>query len=185
MTLVGLYKSDPSGRAAVCVPHVGRYFASVRPGEIVTAGRKLGEARIAGTRRDVVAPDGCLGRVVSCEILGVGLGYGGEWMVLEQLDETASGGSGVQSQSFVGEEVRAPMDGQFYSRPSPSEPAFAPEGTVVTPGQTLGLIEVMKFFYPIRYEGSSSKKVLRCVANDASPVASGAVLYVLGALDSE
>ena len=46
-------------------------------------------------------------------------------------------------------EVRAPMVGTFYRRPSPQEPIFVGVGQIVTKGQALCLIEVMKLFTTI------------------------------------
>lgn len=43
-------------------------------------------------------------------------------------------------------DVRSPMVGTFYRRPSPDEPSFVEEGTQVKKGDTLCLIEVMKLF---------------------------------------
>ena len=46
--------------------------------------------------------------------------------------------------------IVAQMEGSFWTKPAPSEPAFAPIGSQVQVGQVLGLIEVMKTFTPIR-----------------------------------
>lgn len=43
-------------------------------------------------------------------------------------------------------DVRSPMVGTFYRRPTPEEPPFAEEGARVKKGDTLCLIEVMKLF---------------------------------------
>jgi biotin carboxyl carrier protein len=48
----------------------------------------------------------------------------------------------------------------------------------VQPGATLGLIEVMKFFYPIRYEGSAPATIARCAIAEAAAVEAGATLFV-------
>ncbi len=44
----------------------------------------------------------------------------------------------------------APMDGSFWSKPSPDQPAFVNAGDRIEKGQTIGLIEVMKTFTPIK-----------------------------------
>ncbi|RRO14124.1 biotin carboxyl carrier domain-containing protein [Saccharopolyspora rhizosphaerae] len=48
--------------------------------------------------------------------------------------------------------VDAQMPGVFYRRPSPDADPYIEPGTVVQPGQTLGLIEVMKTFNEIKAE---------------------------------
>jgi acetyl-CoA carboxylase biotin carboxyl carrier protein len=42
--------------------------------------------------------------------------------------------------------VKSPMVGLFYRRPSPGEPVFVEEGSRVSAGDTLCLIEVMKLY---------------------------------------
>jgi biotin carboxyl carrier protein len=44
----------------------------------------------------------------------------------------------------------APMDGSFWSKPSPDQPPFVKVGQSIQIGQTIGLIEVMKTFTPIK-----------------------------------
>ena len=46
--------------------------------------------------------------------------------------------------------ITAPMDGAFWSKPSPDQPPFVSPGQTVQQGQTVGLIEVMKTFTPIK-----------------------------------
>ncbi|HEY7301171.1 MAG TPA: acetyl-CoA carboxylase biotin carboxyl carrier protein [Xanthobacteraceae bacterium] len=48
--------------------------------------------------------------------------------------------------------ITAPMVGKFYSAPSPSDPPYVQEGSVVAAGATVGLIEVMKVFTSIKTE---------------------------------
>lgn len=49
----------------------------------------------------------------------------------------------------TGTPVTSPMNGIFYTSPSPSAPAFVKEGEPVTAGQVVGLIEAMKVFNEI------------------------------------
>jgi acetyl-CoA carboxylase biotin carboxyl carrier protein len=48
--------------------------------------------------------------------------------------------------------IIAPLPGVFYRRPSPDQPEFVREGEVVNPGDTVGLIEIMKTFYELKAE---------------------------------
>ncbi len=86
-------------------------------------------------------------------------------------------GTGI---SVAGEEICAPMDGMFYVRPSQNESAFVKENDVVKKGDTLGLIEVMKCFYPIKYEKDEPGVILQVKVKEASSVQSGDVLFVVG-----
>ena len=55
--------------------------------------------------------------------------------------------------------VKAPMPGTFYRRPDPESEAYVEEGSSVSAGDTIGLVEVMKSFHEIRAEedGTVSK----------------------------
>jgi acetyl-CoA carboxylase carboxyltransferase component len=75
--------------------------------------------------------------------------------------------------------IRSPLDGMFYLSPSPTEAAFITLGQTVMPGQIIGLIEVMKCFYPVKYQGSSSAVIKSIKVASASPVSAGHVLYEL------
>jgi acetyl-CoA carboxylase biotin carboxyl carrier protein len=48
--------------------------------------------------------------------------------------------------------VKAQMPGVFYRRPRPEAEAYVEEGTPVTAGQTVGLIEVTKTFSEVKVE---------------------------------
>ena len=50
--------------------------------------------------------------------------------------------------------VGAPMDGSVWFRPKPGADAFIPVGGAVEVGDTVGLIEIMKTFSPIRAQHS-------------------------------
>ena len=55
--------------------------------------------------------------------------------------------------------VKAPMPGTFYRRPDPESEAYVEEGSSVSAGDTIGLVEVMKSFHEIKAEedGTVSK----------------------------
>lgn len=53
-------------------------------------------------------------------------------------------------------EIRSPTHGTFYLRPAPGAPPYAAVGSTVEDGQTVGLVEVMKCFSPILFEGAPS-----------------------------
>ena len=45
--------------------------------------------------------------------------------------------------------IKSPMPGTFYRRPDPESDPFVNEGDTVSPGDTVGLVEVMKSFHEI------------------------------------
>lgn len=72
-------------------------------------------------------------------------------------------------------EVRSPMVGTFYRRPSPDEPEFVEEGSRVKAGDPLCLIEVMKLFTTI--ESPIDGIVVSIALSDASYVEFNQLLF--------
>jgi acetyl-CoA carboxylase biotin carboxyl carrier protein len=58
--------------------------------------------------------------------------------------------------------IKSPMPGTFYRRPDPESDSFVNEGDTVSPGDTVGLVEVMKSFHEIKAQevGTVSKILL-------------------------
>lgn len=72
------------------------------------------------------------------------------------------------------QEIRAPLPGTFYRKPSPEAAAFREDGDAVTEADTIGLIEVMKTFHEIR--ASVTGKNITFLVKDSEPVMAGQVL---------
>lgn len=70
--------------------------------------------------------------------------------------------------------VRVGTDGTFWRRPSPRDPWFVEVGARVEPGSTIGLIEVMKTFAPVR--AGVAGTVERLVHADGASVGAGDVV---------
>ncbi len=90
----------------------------------------------------------------------------------------------AQKQKSTQDIFVAPMEGMFYWRASPQEEPFVKVGCLLEPGSTLGLMEVMKCFYPIRHEGFDARKVAELCVADGTPVKSGQVLLVFHPLSA-
>lgn len=71
-------------------------------------------------------------------------------------------------------EIRSPLPGTFYRRPSPDQPEFKADGAEVAKGDTIGLVEVMKSFHEVSSEVSG--KNIRFVVEDSEAVTAGQVL---------
>ncbi|MEN2979374.1 acetyl-CoA carboxylase [Tistrella bauzanensis] len=71
-------------------------------------------------------------------------------------------------------EIRSPLPGTFYRRPAPDQPPFKSDGDMVTPGEVIGLIEVMKSFIEVKSEIGGT--ITRFLAENETPVMAGAVL---------
>ena len=76
-----------------------------------------------------------------------------------------------------GTEVKSPMVGTVYLRPSPEAAAFVTVGDRVAAGQTLLIVEAMKTMNPIPAPAAGT--VLEVLVNDAQPVEFGEPLMVI------
>ncbi len=65
-------------------------------------------------------------------------------------------------------EVKSPMIGTFYLTSSPDAAPFVSEGSTVTAGQTVCIIEAMKLFNEI--ESEISGKIVKILVANATPV---------------
>ena len=74
-------------------------------------------------------------------------------------------------------EVKAPMSGVFYRKPSPEQPPYVEVGTEVKKKQVLGLLETMKVFQKVK--SPAKGKVVEIVAEDETPLKDGDVIFVV------
>lgn len=74
--------------------------------------------------------------------------------------------------------IRAPMVGTFYRAPSPASKSFVEEGSSVSAGDTLCIIEAMKILNQI--ETDKSGKVLQILVENGQPVEYNQPLFVIG-----
>ena len=65
-------------------------------------------------------------------------------------------------------EIKSPMIGTFYRRPSPDKDVFAEVGDVIKTGDTVCVIEAMKLFNEI--ESEVQGKIVKVLVEDNSPV---------------
>jgi acetyl-CoA carboxylase biotin carboxyl carrier protein len=65
-------------------------------------------------------------------------------------------------------EIKSPMIGTFYRRPSPDKDVFCEVGDVLKPGDTVCVVEAMKLFNEI--ESEVSGKIVKILVDDNSPV---------------
>lgn len=67
--------------------------------------------------------------------------------------------------------VNAQLPGVFYRSPSPDQDPFVKEGSRIEPGQTLGLIEVMKTFSELKADRHGT--ITRFLVEDGDEVETG------------
>lgn len=180
-----------AGRTIVCSPAVGLVSKLPAVGDVIVPGRALAHLNVLGNVRTLRAPATLSGRVVevfegnlvnSCE-------YGQQLLVVAPLTATDADplAPGVAARDAVPADlpdgsvaVRATTIGTFYRRPSPDAEPYVREGELITSGHAIGLIEVMKVFNRVRWQGAGAAKVVRLVAEDSREVRAGDVLiYVV------
>lgn len=184
-----------AGQLEARSPCVGLFRALVRPGELLQAGAILGEVDVLNSRGAVTLPaDAPPLRVAEARTpRGWSPVSWGQALIALQPAEigAAAAGSAVEAAAEAlglppgARAFAAPTDGQLYLRPSPADPPYTVEGATLQPGQLVGLIEVMKFFYEVRFELAGFEqgaRVLRMVAKDATPVEAGQPLFYVGGL---
>ena len=163
-----------AGAAGLGSPAVGWFTALRSAGDVVEPGTLIGRLTVLGRALDVVVPDGISGRLEGPVVeRGVAREYGERLFSVVALELGGEAGAAAVGAAADGVVVRAQMDGQFYRRPSPSEPNFVNVGDAIQPGATIGLIEVMKFFYPVLFESDRPAVVKALLAEDSTPVEAG------------
>jgi len=74
-------------------------------------------------------------------------------------------------------EIKSPMVGTFYRTPSPDAAPFVSEGSSVSKGQTVCIVEAMKLMNEIESEVSGT--IVKVCLENESPVEFGTVLYLV------
>ncbi len=65
-------------------------------------------------------------------------------------------------------EIKSPMIGTFYRKPSPDKPVFVEVGSSISEGDVVCVVEAMKLFNEI--ESEVSGKIVKILVDDASPI---------------
>lgn len=182
------------GRISLRSPLVGYLRDGLPAGHVVQPADVIGQLDVLGTTHALVAPEGASGQVVTdLNALAGGaarsktpLAYGDVFLV---LDPNAVGhahagtrAAAREANTSTGLSLKAPSSGRYYGRPGPGKDAFVNVGDVVSVGQTVALLEVMKTFNRVLYGGKGlpeRARVTRIVPAEESDVQSGSVLLEL------
>ncbi len=80
-----------------------------------------------------------------------------------------------EANSYI--EIKSPIIGTFYRKPSPDKPPFIKVGDNVEVGDTVCIIEAMKLFNEV--ESEISGKIVKILVDDSSPVEFDQPLYLV------
>jgi len=88
--------------------------------------------------------------------------------------ETADDG-GDDTSKFI--EIKSPIIGTLYRKPSPDKPVFVKVGDTIEAGDTVCVIEAMKLFNEV--ESEVSGKIIKVLVEDSSPVEFDQPLFLI------
>jgi biotin carboxyl carrier protein len=175
---------DEKGEMLLLAPAVGTVEGLPGPGSFIVPGTEVGRVTRPGLSARLVCPAGASGFVEgpARERARVDAAYGDVLLRLRpgeagfhQVEQAAS------AHAAAGDLViKAPQAGRFWLRPAPGRPAYVEPGAPVERGSTVGLIEVMKTFFQVRYgdraagEGLPERaKVTKVLVQDGADVQAG------------
>lgn len=105
-----------------------------------------------------------------------------------QVQPEAQGGNPVAAESATVEpneaddtskyiEIKSPIIGTLYRKPSPDKPVFVKVGDTIEAGDTVCIIEAMKLFNEV--ESEVSGKIVKVLIEDSSPVEFDQPLFLI------
>ena len=168
-------------------PQVGQFVPAFGKQFQASGGTQLGTLMILGKRIPLVLPiDGVhQGRVLECKAIDhahenyAQCGYRSVLYTATLRGESTLEDSTQDSATLHQDAqlIESPIDGTVYYAPSPDQPPFIEVGQEIQPGDVVALIEVMKFFYEIKYEGNQSATVVEQVHQSGHPIEAGQGLW--------
>jgi acetyl-CoA carboxylase biotin carboxyl carrier protein len=142
-------------------PSPGMFVPWISQGDLVIPGGSIGELVVLGRASALVVP-----RTGDTPATGLALqlpsathpvGYGDVLVALDpslHLAAATAGAPAAATATLDGLVFHAPTSGRFYGRSAPDRPPFVAEGTQLSPGTTICLLEVMKTFHRVTYGGA-------------------------------
>lgn len=82
-----------------------------------------------------------------------------------------------QEENTNWKKIISPLTGTFYRSSSADAPPFIEIGSIIIPGQTLGLLEAMKMFNEIKAEVAG--KIVKIMVESGKMVETGSVLFLV------
>jgi acetyl-CoA carboxylase biotin carboxyl carrier protein len=97
---------------------------------------------------------------------------------VEPKGETAAETQAAQAKADNTFTFKSPMIGTFYRKPGPDKDLFVKVGDTIKKGDVLCIIEAMKLFNEIEYDGDSGK-VIKILVDESSPVEYDQPLFLI------
>ena len=177
----------------VLSPTVGNYTAMPQPGAYLPGGSFVGRLKILNTFYDLCLPGDISGLVVtdSAKDFIFPVEYGQELFRLNQDKRFLEAGeqtvqliakAEANAESEAGCVIIAFTPGIFYAKPGPDAPPFVTLGQEIKKGKALGLIEVMKTFNYIIFQGTAQGEagiIKKIYVKDSQEVKLGQPLFLV------
>jgi acetyl-CoA carboxylase biotin carboxyl carrier protein len=170
----------------VRAPGVGLWREAPSAGARILPGDPIGTLEILGVLHRLLAPADAVGIVREASTPALArrpVDHGQALLVLDPqaaadgVDLAQVGAPGVAGRGgSAGLSFPSPLSGRYYAKPSPDAAPFCKPGDVVTRGQTVALLEVMKTFNRVTYGGDelpARAKVLAIRLDDGDDVDEG------------
>ena len=143
----------------VRAPAPGWFRRTVAPDHLVAPGDVIGELEVLGRLIHITAPQvrGLVRLPPGARLARQPVAYGDELFRVEAGEVAGVEAQSDAAQAVTGLVFRAPTSGRFYGRPGPDKPVFAAVGQELSPGTTVCLLEVMKTFHRVTYDGARAK----------------------------
>jgi len=87
----------------------------------------------------------------------------------------AEAAGGEDTSNYI--EIKSPIIGTLYRKPSPDKPVFVKVGDTIEAGDTVCIIEAMKLFNEV--ESEVSGKIVKVLIEDSSPVEFDQPLFLI------
>jgi biotin carboxyl carrier protein len=177
----------------ISAPAVGVFSNPPRTGDILAGGSFVGKLKTLNSCYHLFLPQDVSGQVLPNDAgdLVYPVEYKQELFrlttdtgLIDEKIKDASGSDlneneGYRENGFV---VNAFTTGIFYAQPSPDSPPFVTLGQEIEKGKALGLIEVMKTFNHIVFQGtgeSSTGTIKKIFVKDSQEVKQGQPLFLI------
>jgi len=196
--LLARVEREDGGGLRVLAPRIGFWSEPPHRGALLGAGSGIGRLAQLNRRYRLVLPEGAAGRVTAGlpRHRVTAVEHGQLLFTLAPVSAAEGPPSFDEDLAAFGHPtgtalpegsraVVAPTDGVFYGQPSPEAPPFVRAGQRIRRGQAVGLVEVMKTFNPIVYDGPGfpeEGEVIEIRAANAQEVRAGEILVVVRSL---
>ena len=191
MQCLNVLTETQNDEISVLSPSVGLFSLAQEPGAYLSSNALIGKLKILNTNYHLYLPSDVCGCVIiendRDKIIPVG--YKQELCRLstenmQSIDKTAKAYTKANHQQDTDEGflIRASTTGIFYRKPSPEVPPYVEEGQQIEKGKVLGLIEVMKTFNHIVFQGTNKSEmgiIKKILVADAQEVKLGDGLFVI------